>query len=115
MKSTTKSLSIVLVSLIVIFSQSCNKESDQLLLIKNTLTGSWYTYDYKHDSEEWTDFPEENSPYIILNEYGSGFDLDENQYFTHYSESFPTGGGFRGKWKLKDCLLYTSPSPRDRG
>lgn len=116
----TKTIVLLISSLtfVLIFSQSCKRDSiseKELLIIKNTLIGSWHSYDYKFSTEDWSDFTEEHSPYVILAEYGSGFDLDENQYFTHYSESLPTGGDFRGNWELVDenTLEFTSSGKDD--
>ena len=109
MNSKMKGTLILVLISIATFLLSCKKDSDELLTIKNNLIGSWHSFDYKHDGEDWSDFPDENSPYLILGEYGSGFDLDENQYFTHYADSFPTEGIFRGTWKVidKSTLEFT--------
>ncbi len=98
----SKLFTALTLSFLVIFAIGCNKEPDKLLVIKEQLIGNWTTIDYRFGTEDWSGPPKPGLPYIILEEYGSGFDLDADHYYTHYNESLPTNGLLRGTWKVID-------------
>lgn len=67
--------------------------------VQEKLLDNWTTIAYKFESEDT--FTTRSKPYIILGEYGSGFNLKEDgNYFTHYDDSLPTFETIRGAWKL---------------
>ncbi|MFY0627629.1 MAG: hypothetical protein JXR07_15135 [Reichenbachiella sp.] len=73
--------------------------------------GIWETYEYQLNTEDG--FQNNHSPYVILNEYGSGFGLTSNfNYYTGYSEGtnpFPDTGIYWGTWKFigSDKIEFT--------
>ena len=81
---------------------NCQKKEiapiDNVALVRQQIIGDWITEAYKFESEDT--LTKSSEPYIILNEYGSGFTLEEDQsYYTFYSEK-EGKGFFRGSWEL---------------
>lgn len=87
---------------ITVLVTNCQKKEavpiDEIDLVRQQIIGEWITEAYKFETEDT--LIQAFEPYIILNEYGSGFALNEDQsYHTFYRER-DGKGIFRGEWEL---------------
>ena len=96
---------VTLLSMVIFISCSKNEESEMDMI--NQLLGNWHCYDYKFHDENWSEKTNAGPPYVILNEYGSGFYLSNQEYFTHYSMDPNERGIFRGTWTLVDPMTLS--------
>lgn len=86
----------------IVLITNCQKKDiapiDKIDLVRQQIIGEWITEAYKFETDD--SLTTIGEPYIILNEYGSGFALNEDQsYYTFYKER-DGKGTFRGSWEL---------------
>lgn len=89
---------------LIFLMMNCQKRDvepiDNKEIIREQIIGEWITEAFHFEMED--SLIKNVEPYIILNEYGSGFTLDKDQsYYTFYTDKIGKGT-FRGTWELLD-------------